>query len=301
MSKGRIAVFLVVGGVLVSAASFIGGSVGAAIAGREPVPLLVVSPPHIELEPGRPFGYSFPTNTMLASWLTCLVLIVLSLLATRRVQLVPTGLQNAAEYLVEFGSNFIEQMVGKEHERHFFPVVVTIFLFVVTNAWLALLPGYESLRVNGVPLLRSANTDINVPLMLALVSAFFVEYMGFRSRGIAYLRTFLDVRRLAAAVRNFAKGCLREGLVDAFYGVLYVFVGLMELLSHCVRVASFSFRLFGNMTAGSVLIGAGIFLVPLVLPSVFYGLEALFGLVQAVIFASLTAVFGYGAIYYGEH
>jgi len=109
------------------------------------------------------------------------------------------------------------------------------------------------------------------------------------------------VRRLLRAMRDFVDGRFRDGLVDAFYGVLDLFVGALELLGHVVRVASFSFRLFGNMTAGSVLIGAAIFLVPLVIPSVFYGLEALFGLVQAVIFASLTVVFGYGAIMYGEH
>ncbi len=278
MSKGRVVALLVLVGLAVSAASFIGGSVGAAIVGREPVPLLATGPPHIDLEPGHPFGTSPITNTLLASWVSGAVLIALFWLATRRIQVVPTGLQNAAEYIFEFASDFIEQMVGKEHERRFFPVVMTVFLFIVANAWLGLLPGYESVKVNGVPLLRSANTDINVPLMLAVACVVFIEYMGFRSRGWGYLGSFLDLR----------------------YGGLYLFAGILEMSSHVVRVASFSLRLFGNMVAGAVLIGVALFVVPLVLPSFFYGLEALFGLVQGLIFSGLTVVFGYAAVGHGE-
>lgn len=301
MSKAKVILLILVCGLVLSVVSLVGGSVGAAITGGEPLRIFAVGPPHIELEPGRPFGQSIVTNTLLACWLTCGVLIVLFRLATRRALLIPAGLQNAAEFVVEFASDFIEQLVGKEQERRFFPLVMTVFLFIVTNAWLGLVPGFESLKLNGVPLLRSANTDLNVPLMLAILCVLFVEYTGLRARGPAYLRTFVDLRRLRHAWRSFARGYVREGLADLCYGGLYLFVGFLEMIGHVVRVASFSFRLFGNMTAGSVLIGAAIFLVPLVLPSVFYGLEALFGLVQAVIFASLTVVFGYGAIAYGEH
>jgi F-type H+-transporting ATPase subunit a len=301
MSKARIILLLVVCAAVLSITSFVGGSVGAAIAGTTPLDVFAVGPPHIELEPGHPFGQLPVTNTLLATWLTCIVLVVLFLFAARRPRLVPGGLQNAAEFVVEFSSNFIEQLVGKEYERRFFPLVMTVFLFIVTNAWLGLVPGFDSLEVGGVSLLRSANTDINVPLMLAVTCVLFVEYMGLQSRGLAYLRTFVDVRKIGSALRALTAGDIRDGFVGLFYGGLHLFVGLLELLGHLVRVASFSFRLFGNMTAGSVLIGAAIFMVPLVLPSVFYGLEALFGLVQAVIFASLTVVFGYGAIAYGEH
>ena len=103
------------------------------------------------------------------------------------------------------------------------------------------------------------------------------------------------------AARSLRRGYLREAMTNAFYGAIYFFVGVLELLGHAVRVLSFSFRLFGNMTAGVVLTSVALFLVPLVLPSVFYGLEALFGLVQAVVFAGLTAVFGYAAVSSAEH
>lgn len=261
--------------VVLAVASFVGGGVGAMIAGRQPVAILAVGTPHLELPAGRPFGALPVTNTLLASWLSGGALIAFFALAARRVRLVPTGLQNLAELICEYAMGFIEGLVGKENEKRFFPVVMTVFLFVLFNAWLSLLPGFESLKLNGVPLLRSASTDINVPLMLALLCVISIEYWGFRARGLSYLKTFFDVDR---------------------HGVLSPFVGAMELVGHSVRVVSFTFRLFGNMLAGVVLTGVALFLVPLVVPSLFYALEALFGIVQALIFAGLTAIFGYVAV-----
>ncbi len=261
--------------VVLAMASFVGGGVGAMIAGRQPVAILAVGTPHLELPAGRPFGALPVTNTLLASWLSGGALIAFFALAARRVRLVPTGLQNLAELICEYAMGFIEGLVGKENEKRFFPVVMTVFLFVLFNAWLSLLPGFESLKLNGVPLLRSASTDINVPLMLALLCVISIEYWGFRARGLSYLKTFFDVDR---------------------HGVLSPFVGAMELVGHSVRVVSFTFRLFGNMLAGVVLTGVALFLVPLVVPSLFYALEALFGIVQALIFAGLTAIFGYVAV-----
>lgn len=261
--------------VVLAMASFVGGGVGAMIAGRQPVAILAVGTPHLELPAGRPFGALPVTNTLLASWLSGGALIAFFALAARRVRLVPTGLQNLAELICEYAIGFIEGLVGKENEKRFFPIVMTVFLFVLFNAWLSLLPGFESLKLNGVPLLRSASTDINVPLMLALLCVISIEYWGFRARGLSYLKTFFDVDR---------------------HGVLSPFVGAMELVGHSVRVVSFTFRLFGNMLAGVVLTGVALFLVPLVVPSLFYALEALFGIVQALIFAGLTAIFGYVAV-----
>jgi F-type H+-transporting ATPase subunit a len=298
-SKGLLLVLAI--GALVSAVSFVGGSVGALMTGEEPLSVFSVGSPHVELPAGRPFGALPITNTLLASWLTCGVVIAVFIRATRRVQLVPSGLQNVVEYVCEFASGFIEDMVGKEYERWFFPVVMTVFLFVLGNAWLGLVPGFDSVTLHGVSLLRSANTDINVPLMLALFCVLMVEYWGLRSRGIAYLSTFFDFRYVRAAVSSIGRRDTKVGLVQLWYGGLFVFVGLLELLGHGVRVLSFSFRLFGNMTASVILTTVAIFLVPMVLPSVFYGLEVLFGLVQAVIFAGLTAVFGYAAVSASEH
>ena len=292
---------MVIGALALAVASFLGGSVGAMIGGHKPLWILAVSPPSLHVPPEHPFASIPISNTMLSAWLAIVVIIGVFFLGTRRMSLVPGVLQNALEYVCEIVGGFIEEMVGKEHERRMFPLIMTVFLFVAVNAWLALLPGFETITHNDHSILRSANTDINVPLMLAMVCVVMIEYWGFRARGFAYLKSFFDLHHLVRAAKSLRHGYLRDSLVNLFYGCIYFFVGILELLGHAVRVLSFSFRLFGNMTAGVVLTTVALFLVPLVLPSVFYGLEALFGLVQAVVFAGLTAVFGYAAISSAEH
>lgn len=266
MTRKKFLVILIIVGLALAVISFIGGSVGAIITGKEPLSIFNVATPHVELAAGKPFPNLPITDTMIAAWITILALVGLFFAATRKIKLIPTGLQNFAEFLCETAANFIEGIVGKENGRRFFPVVVTIFLFVVMNAWISLMPGFGSIKMNGTPLLRNANTDINVPLMLALVSVVAVEYWGFKARGISYLKTF-------------------SGLA-----------GPMEAISHLVRIISFTFRLFGNMTAAVVLTSVMIFIIPLVVPFIFYGLEAFFGFIQALIFGVLTLVFGYAAV-----
>ncbi len=261
-----------------------------------------VSMPHIELPAETvfsPFGIPI-TNTMLAAWLTILVMGVISYAATRRMKLVPRGLQNILEAGVAALINFVENVAGKEYGRKFFPVLATIFIFVIANAWLALLPGFMSIgfwHTDGeeqflVPLFRGANTDINVPLALALVSFIFVEYWGFRSQGfLRYLSKFVNVRRFLSGTGQMLRGRIRRGLGALFTGIIDVFAGFIELVSEVVRIISFTFRLFGNMTAGEILIFSMVFLIPWVAVIPFYGLELFLGFVQALIFCGLTLVF----------
>ena len=222
------------------------------------------------------------TNTMLSSWLTTLVLIAIFVVGASRKKLIPGRLQNLVEMIVEALLNFVEGVVGSEMGRKVFPVIATIFLFVLFNAWLSLFPLYPSLGFLDseghikVHLLRSAGTDLNMPMALALVSLVFVEYWGFRTRGFAYLGKFFPIGRL-----------LKRGPAAA----IDMFVGLLEGISEMVRVLSFTFRLFGNMTAGEILVLMIAFLVPFVALQFVYGLELLVGLVQALIFAGLTLVF----------
>lgn len=270
MARKKFLVIVVILGLALAIISFIGGAVGAVITGKAPLGIFDVSTPHVELAAGKPFPRLPITNTMIAGWITILVLFGLFFVATRKMKLIPTGLQNFVEFLCEIGADFITGIVGEENGRRFFPLVVTIFLFVAVNAWIGLIPGFESIKLNGTPLLRNANTDINVPLMLASVSVVAIEYWGFKAKGVSYLGTFFGL------------------------------TGPIEAISHLVRIISFTFRLFGNMTAGVVLSSVMIFIVPLVVPSLFYGLEAFFGFVQALIFAGLTLVFGYAAVMLAE-
>ncbi|MFH1486943.1 MAG: F0F1 ATP synthase subunit A [Chloroflexota bacterium] len=269
-------------------------------------------------------GFSI-TNTIIAAWLSIVVLLLISYFGTRRMQLVPTGLQNFVEVVVEMFLGLVENVAGKKHGRRFFPVVTTIFLFIVVSNWMGLLPGYGTIGIvehddHGnafnkadiagaeialfmpggeehtdsheakdvergilVPFLRSANTDVNTPLALALMSAIFVEYWGISTLGfLKYMSKFFDVRLLL-------KGNL-------FFGFINLFIGILELLSELVRVVSFTFRLFGNIIAGEILIAVMVFMVPWIAVVPFYGLEIFVGFIQAFIFAMLTLIFGVIAV-----
>jgi F-type H+-transporting ATPase subunit a len=256
-------------------------------------------------EPFYKLGPIYITNTLITSWLSIIVLIGFFYFATRKMKLVPKGLQNMAETIIEFLLNFVEGVAGKENGRRFFPIVATIFLYVLLNAWLALLPVFNfigiSQQANGattfIPFLRSANTDINVPLMLALVSFFSVEYWGITSLGPRYyLGKFFKFGQLLQGLRQLIRGKVKSAISTIFYGAIDAFVGALELLSEFVRIISFTFRLFGNMMGGEVLLLTIPFLIPWVFPSIFYGLETFLGLIQAVIFGMLTLVFASMAV-----
>jgi F-type H+-transporting ATPase subunit a len=212
------------------------------------------------------------------------------------MKMVPCRLQSAFEFLVGWVYDFCRRVAGEKNGRRFFPVVATIFLFVSFNAWLSLVPGFGSITITNeegyaVHLLRGANTDINVPLALALVSFLFVEYFGLRSLGIKYLSKFFNLGPFLRGLGQVLKGKVGAGFGAMFSGLIQIFVGVLETLSEFVRILSFTFRLFGNMTAGEILLLSAAFLMPFVFPSVFYGLEMLVGFVQALIFSGLTLVF----------
>jgi F-type H+-transporting ATPase subunit a len=236
------------------------------------------------------------TNTIVTGWMTTIFLVVVSIVATRRMKLVPTGLQNFIEIVVEFILRFCEDVAGKENGRRFFPLVATILLFVVTNAWFNLLPGFGTIVLHGtegeIPILRGANTDLNVPLALALISFVAVEYWGISTLGfLTYVTRFLNFRRLFSGIGQLFTGKIRAGVSSILNGLTDVFVGGLELLSEFIRIISFTFRLFGNMTGGEILILVLIYLVPYVLPSAAYVFETVIGLVQGFVFAALTLVF----------
>jgi F-type H+-transporting ATPase subunit a len=241
--------------------------------------------------------FGFPlTNTILATWVTIVVLILLTFLITRRVRIIPRRWQAILEFAVGWLLGFCQQVAGEKNGRRFFPLIATIFLFVVFNAWLSLLPGFGSITIvnpegHEVHLLRGANTDINTPLALALISFAVVLYVGLKALGIRYLSNYFNFGRLFGGFLRLFKGNIKGALSGIFTGVIDIFIGFVELLSMFVRIVSFTFRLFGNMTAGEILILMITFLFPFVVSLPFYGLELLVGLIQALIFAGLTLVF----------
>jgi F-type H+-transporting ATPase subunit a len=238
------------------------------------------------------------TNALLSSWIASIFLVGLFILGARKAALVPGRFQNFVEIAVEGLLNFVTGTVGREHSRLIFPVIATIFLFVLVNAWIGLLPIYPSLGFKDgdiiqIHLLRPAGTDMNMPLALALVSFVFVEWLGFKMLGMAYITKFFRIGSLKLGIIAL----FRFQILDAFQYLLdFFFVGPLEGFSELVRLISFTFRLFGNMTAGEILVLVSAFLVPFIATVGVYGLELLVGFIQALIFSGLTLVFAAIAI-----
>ena len=296
----RIMVLL---GIVVLALLFTGlifGPLGSTLFGTESPSFLDVSKPHVQLPSEGIFhvsGFTI-TNTLIASWLTIIVLVGLFYAATRKMKLIPGRGQALAEMVVEALLNFIESAAGEKKARIVFPLVATIFLYVITNAYLALFPFFGTVGFfEGdhafVAMFRAANTDINVPLSIALVAFIMIEFWGLRSMGIPhYINNFFNVGQLVDGFKSLFKGKIGPAVSGILFGFINLFVGMLEVLSHFIRIISFTFRLFGNMTAGEILLLVVAFLVPMIAVIPFYGLEMLVGFLQALIFAGLTLVFG---------
>lgn len=333
-----------------------------------PPPAIIVAPETVFHAPGVDI-----TNTMFTSWFVVAILVIIAIVAGRGVKLVPTGFSAYVEAAVMALYGIVEQVAGPVNARRFFPLVGTIFFFVLISNYFGLLPmnavigvpepghgnvqaifkqttvagidlAYFPLKTDTVdvgagehilvpagyhaddshsnnlappqqfvsvlpaggeapaaplaegevqetedgsfsgilaPYFRSVNTDINAPLAIAIFSFIFVEFWGLQSLGIGYLGKF------------FAFGAiLKKGPM----GLIDVFVGILEFVSEFSRIVSFTFRLFGNIFAGEVLLLMMTFLVPFVLTDIFYGLELFVGLIQAFVFAMLTTVFAVTAV-----
>lgn len=295
-ARKRLLLVLLVISLALGLTGLVTGAIGAAFLGNKPY----LPKPHVQLAAEDAFGTATLApdnsflrccpikNTYLSSWLASLLMLLFFVGGTRAMKAVPGRWQSMVEVAVEAMLNFVESVVGPRRARAFLPVIATLFFFVAFNAWTALLPFYQGfwfLDAEGeplYPLLRSAGTDLNMPLALALVSFVFVEYWGLRELGWHYVGKFI---RLG----NLLRGRVLMGLID-------LFVGVLEAFSEVVRVISFTFRLFGNMTAGETLLLVSAFLVSFVFTVPFYGLEILVGFVQALIFAGLTLVFAAVAI-----
>ncbi len=304
---------ILVGALLIILALFLvrllSGALGKSFFGDIGLPAwLSVPQPHPELPASVVFHLlGFPiTNSIITAWLSIVVLVGVSYAVTRRLKLIPTRLQSLLESTLGWLLGFCQDVAGEENGRRFFPIIATIFLFVITNAWLGLIPGFGSILITNaegetVHLLRGANTDINMPLALALISFVFVEYWGIRSLGgLRYLKKFVNVGLFFRSMGQLVRGRFRAGLSGLFRGGIDIFVGILETMSEFIRIVSFTFRLFGNMTAGEILLLIVAFLVPWVLAIPFYGLELLVGFVQALIFGGLTLVFATLAVTHHE-
>ena len=300
MKGSKVLLFFFIPVLILFGVGFVLGPLGTSFFGTKTPSFFQVPKPNVELpaEPVLHIGHFAVTNTLFASWFTMIVLIVLALTLTRKMQLIPGKRQAMAEAIVEGLLNFVESVAGKKHARRLFTGVATIFLYVISNAYLALLPFFGSIGIfehdgKFAPLFRAANTDVNVPLSIAIMSFIFVETWGMSALGVThYLSEFINVRQMGQGFKELFSGQVKNAVMNIVFGFINLFVGVLEIFSHLTRMLSFTFRLFGNMTAGEILILVSSFLIPAVFSIPFYGLELLIGLIQALIFSGLTLVFG---------
>jgi len=234
------------------------------------------------------------TSSTVVTWIVAALLILVAQLATRKVQLVPSGLQNFVEWLVEGMYDFFGEILGKDLVKKTFWFFCTIFLFILVTNWLGLIPGVGTigwgtpdasghLHHISKPLLRGANADLNMTLAMALTYFVLWTVWSLQSLGPGGI-----VKHL------FSSGDSAKGLMPMFIALIFIVVGLIEIVSIAFRPVSLSFRLYGNIFAGENILEAMMSLVPAlgwILPLPFYFLEMLVGLVQALVFALLTAVF----------
>ena len=293
--------------------------------------------PHIQLPAENVsatplFGNFFLTNTMVATLIADVVLILIAFAVSRAVrsgELIPRGIPGAIEAILEVINNLTESTAGK-WARGIFPFFATITLLVLVVNWMELIPGVDSIgrlehsehghpveqvfsnvytivpsepgaaedvhaeeagEEHGgfalIPFVRVASTDLNFTVALALISVLMTQIFGVRALGARYFTKFINVGGI------FSRPA---------FGLLDFFVGILELVSEISKLLSFSFRLFGNIFAGSVLLFVIGTLIPVFVQSMFLGLEFFVGLIQAVVFGMLTMVFMAQATQgHGEH
>jgi F-type H+-transporting ATPase subunit a len=266
----------------------------------------------IQIQPEVIFTiFGFPiTNTLIGTWISIIALLVVFFFGTRRRDMIPSGLQNALEAIVEYLISLVESVSGKTKAKKFFPLVATFFIFIVFCNLLDVIPGVDTIGTihitvspsphpflgflpNDHPLLgiflfgdlsaqfiawvRPGTSDLNLTLAMALVSVITTQVFGFMTLGAkAHLSRYFNFKAL------FTHG---------FQGFIEFFVGLIEIVSEISRILSFAFRLFGNIFAGSAVLAVFAFILPFIANVVFIPLELFVAVVQALVFALLTLVF----------
>ncbi len=237
-----------------------------------------------------------PTNSMIVTWLVALGIIIFAQIATRNIKDVPEGAQNFWEFLVESLYNFLESIVGKALVKKTFWFFATVFIFILFTNWAGLIPGVGTIGWGPTnelgahthitrPLFRGVNADLNMTFAMAFI--FFACWIvwAYQSHGIG-----------GSIVHIFGNPARKEmsGLLKIAMAGIFILVGLLEIVSILFRPVSLSFRLFGNIFAGENVLESMSHIVPglaWLIPIPFYFMELLVGIVQALVFMLLTAVF----------
>jgi len=252
------------------------------------------------------------TNTLLCTWISILILVVFFFFATRRRALVPSGIQNVAEYLIEYLLGLVEGVSGKEKGRRFFPLVATLFIFIITCNLLDVIPGVDTVGTLNtasvqaahitskpvlgfllfgdlsnllVPWIRPATTDLNLNFAMALTVVVTCQVFGFTTLGPReHVSKYINLRTFFRSLRKL-------DFAGMFQGIIEFFVGIIDIISELSRILSLSFRLFGNIFAGSAVLAVFAFILPFISDVVFIPFELFIAFVQALVFSLLSLVY----------
>lgn len=231
----------------------------------------------------------FPvTNSLLSSWLAVAIIIFISLLVRAKNSRLPGKFQSFMETVISGAFGMIDMVTNdREKTKKVFPIAFSIFLFVLINNWLGLLPGVGSITYNHLPLLRGGTADLNTTLALGLLAVVAANIFGVMTvGGWNYFNKFINIKALLEIPKK-----IKHEPTIVLVNPINFFVGLIEIISEIAKVASLSFRLFGNVFAGEVLLASIAAMVAWGVPLPFMFLEILVGVIQALIFSVLTVVY----------
>jgi F-type H+-transporting ATPase subunit a len=234
-------------------------------------------------------GFPYISNSMIMVWLSVGLITLFCRIATKKMAMVPSGLQNFAEWVVESLYDFLTGILGEHMIKKTFWFFASIFFFILVTNWIALIPGVGTVGTYDshgfiVGYLRGGNADLNMTLAMALTFAVLWFYWALAENGVAGFLKHI-----------FAPKGAFKGLMLVFMIPIFLAVGVLEIISIMIRPVALTFRLFGNIYGGEQTLEKLMALVPskiAFLPALpFYFMELLVGLVQALVFMLLTAVF----------
>ena len=247
-------------------------------------------------EPIFHFKHFTVTNSLFVSWVVVLLIIAISIFIKKRIKKVPRGAQNIAEIVIEKAIDLCDSVTNsRKKSLKIFPFVFAFFIFILLNNWFGLLPGVGSIGFieehNGhsmfIPFLRGGTADLNTTLALSLIAIIGTHLFGMITIGLwSHINKFININALLAVPKKIIKD---PSIL--LVNPIKFFVGIVEIIGEIAKVASLSFRLFGNIFAGEVLLISMAAICSFLLPIPFIFLEIIVGLIQALIFAMLTLVF----------
>jgi F-type H+-transporting ATPase subunit a len=233
------------------------------------------------------------TNSLATSWVAVILILVLSLAIKLKLSKIPGVFQNVCEVIIEKFLELFDSVTGsREKSVKFFPFIFAFFVYILLNNWLGILPGVGSIggvaEEEGhkvfVPLLRGGTADMNTTLSLAIIGVVASHIFGVIALGAwHHLNKFINIKALLEIPRK-----IKQDPTVLVVNPINVFVGLIEIIGELAKVASLSFRLFGNIFAGEVLLASMSAILAFGLPLPFLLLEIFVGLIQALIFAILV-------------